>query len=149
MTNEEDSSKEHQNPEGTQNDDDIPEDVKEYTDAFHNFVKALENYDWPEGSPYPENQQDVRMLFKHFWSQRRRQRRHLEREHGGKQYHFQMSSDQKENFHKFIRSNFQHSLDPEDELEDIFIDPGEHQPDEDPASEEAKERTDRFKNDWE
>ncbi|MBL6743854.1 MAG: hypothetical protein ISP83_05690 [Candidatus Poseidonia sp.] len=127
-------------------------DIETFLMALNQFSLLADRLEWPEGMPLDEDMNLTFSAFKIYWRQRIRQRKQTE--------HYEFSREGENStdtppdmsdFKRFFRSRFRFQMGPENDVEDetIFIDPGEHQPEEDPSSDAAQQRERDFQEKWE
>ena len=123
----------------------LMEDMEEFVLALNHFVGLVKGMDWPEQFNLAEDQQHCFHVFRSFWRQRTRQRRENRQRHE----HAQFQGMNEEDVRQFFRRRFSREFFGEDGKETLNIDPEQHQPDEKHIDSEAKERQQRFRDEWE
>ena len=128
-------------------------DLETFLIALNRFSRLADKLEWPENMPLDNDMNIMFRAFKTYWRQRIRQRKATEQ--------YELSRLREDNttnsppsdhdFKRFFRSRFRFHVDDEDEVEDeaVFIDPGEHQPDEKPSNDAAQQRESEFREKWE
>lgn len=124
----------------------LREDMEEFVLALNRFVHLVEGMDWPDNFQLAKDQQHCFHVFRTFWRQRMRQRR--ENTERGRHDDVRFQGMSKEDVRRFFRNRFSREFGDEDQAA-LNIDPEEHQPDEEHTDEAAKERQQRFRDEWE
>ena len=124
----------------------LREDMEEFVLALNRFVHLVEGMDWPDNFQLAKDQQHCFHVFRTFWRQRMRQRR--ENTERGRHDDVRFQGMSREDVRRFFRNRFSREFGDEDQAA-LNIDPEEHQPDEEHTDEAAKERQQRFRDEWE
>lgn len=127
--------------------EELMENMEEFVVALNRFVDLVDGMRWPEHFPLKGDQKHCFHVFRAFWRQRARQRR----ENDGRRGHVHMRFEgmSKEDIQRFFRNRFSRGVFDDDEQPTLDIDPNQHQPDEEHTDEAAKERQQRFRDEWE
>jgi len=125
----------------------LREDMEEFVLALNRFVHLVESMDWPDNFQLAKDQQHCFHVFRTFWRQRMRQRRENTERGPHDDVRFQGMS--KEDVRRFFRNRFSREFFGDEDQAALNIDPEEHQPDEEHTDEAAKERQQRFRDEWE
>ena len=127
-------------------------DLEAFLVALNQFSHLADQLEWPESMPLDEDMDITFRAFKMYWRQRLRQRKQAEQyETSGPEGGSANVPTNREDFKRFFRSRYRFHIESEDEVEDepLFIDPGEHQPDEAPTDDAAQQRDSEFREKWE
>ena len=120
------------------------QDMEAYVEALNRLVHQVANMDWPEQFQLDNDEKFCFSVFRTFWRERHRQR---EQGRGNRRFHMRFEGPDAEEARRFMQEKFGrmfgHDAMPLD------INPGGHQPDEDHVDEEAKQRKQRFQDEWE
>tara|TARA_B100000003_G_scaffold128067_1_gene114834 strand:+ start:3125 stop:3568 length:444 start_codon:yes stop_codon:yes gene_type:complete len=125
----------------------LMEDMEEFVLALNRFVSLVEGMDWPENFQLAKDQKHCFHVFRTFWRQRMRQRR--ENSERGRHDDVRFQAMSKEDVRRFFRNRFSREFFGDEDHAPLNIDPEEHQPDEEHTDEAAKERQQRFRDEWE
>jgi hypothetical protein len=144
---EDDAKDEHPSHEEERNDEESIDDMEEFVLALNRFVHLVEGMDWPEHFQLANDQKQCFHVFRTFWRQRSRQRRENSEREGHVHMRFQGMS--KGDIRRFFRNRFNREFFDDEDQSALNIDPEEHQPDEEHTDEDAKQRQQRFRDEWE
>ena len=125
----------------------LKEDMEEFVLALNRFVHLVECMDWPDNFQLAKDQQHCFHVFRTFWRQRMRQRR--ENSERGRHDDVRFQAMSKEDVRRFFRNRFSREFFGDEDHPALNIDPEEHQPDEEHTDDAAKERQQRFRDEWE
>ena len=145
MTDDENKDKANAEDEHQDIDGELMDDMEEFVVALNRFVNLVNSLEWPEEFPLDVDKKQCFSVFRTFWRQRERQRRENSQRRG---MHMRFEGLNKEDLHRFFRNRFTRGFFDDDQPE-LNIDPEEHQPDEEHTDEAAKERQQRFRDEWE
>ena len=130
-----------------QNEKEMIDDMEEFVLALNRFVNLVESMDWPEHFQLADDQKQCFHVFRTFWRQRTRQRRENSEREG--HVHMRFQGMNKADIRRFFRNRFSPGFFDEEDQSALNINPEEHQPDEEHTDEDAKERQQRFRDEWE
>tara|TARA_B100000035_G_scaffold111257_2_gene94422 strand:+ start:5832 stop:6272 length:441 start_codon:yes stop_codon:yes gene_type:complete len=130
-----------------QNEKEMIDDMEEFVLALNRFVNLVESMDWPEYFQLADDQKQSFHVFRTFWRQRTRQRRENSEREG--HVHMRFQGMNKADIRRFFRNRFSREFFDEEDQHALNINPEEHQPDEEHTDEDAKERQQRFRDEWE
>ena len=119
-------------------------DMRGFVEALNQFVHEVASMDWPEEFQLDTDEKFCFSVFRTFWRQRHRQR---EQRGGNRRFHMRFEGPDAEEARRFVREKYHHMFGVDDLPLDI--DPEGHEPDEDHVDEEAKNRQQRFRDEWE
>ena len=126
------------------------EDMQAYLLALNQFSQLVHEFDWPEHMDLAQDSELCIRMFRDFWRQQRRDN-HLRNQ--GKRGtredrdHAAFGHLSEDMVRRFMKDRFFRHF--HDEEETRHIDPSNHEPDEEHTDEEAKERQQRFQDEWE
>ena len=115
-----------------------------YVEALNRFVHQVADMDWPEQFQLDNDEKFCFSVFRTFWRQRHRQR---EQGRGNRRFHMRFEGPDAEEARRFMQEKFGRMFG--DDAMPLDINPEGHQPDEDHVDEEAKQRKQRFQDEWE
>ena len=119
-------------------------DMEAYVEALNRFVHQVANMDWPEQFQLDNDEKFCYSVFRTFWRERHRQR---EQGRGNRRFHMRFERPDAEEARRFMQEKFGRTFG--DDAMPLDINPEGHQPDEDHVDEEAKQRKQRFQDEWE
>ncbi len=121
------------------------EELSEYVQELNRFMQLVSQNEWPEQL---DLKQDTELCVRMFRDWRRESRRSREmRQRQEEDGFIHMGRHNEESIRRFLRGKFRHFMEYEDEP--MHIDPEDHQPDEEHVEEDAKDRQQRFQDEWE
>lgn len=120
------------------------EEMEAYVEALNRFVHQVADMDWPEQFQLDNDEKLCFSVFRTFWRQRHRQRG---QERENRRFHMRFEGPDAEEARRFMQEKFGRMFG--DDAMPLNIDPEDHQPDEDHVDEEAKQRQQRFRDEWE
>jgi hypothetical protein len=121
------------------------DEMSEYVQDLNRFMLLISELEWPEQL---DLKNDTELSVRMFRDWRRESRRSREMRHRNDKDGFvHVGRVNEEAVRRFLRGKFHHFMDIDDEP--MHIDPEDHQPDEEHTEEEAKDRKQRFQNEWE
>ena len=120
------------------------QDMEAYVQALNRFVHQVADMDWPEQFQLDNDEKFCFSVFRTFWRQRHRQR---EQGRENRRFHMRFEGPDAEEARRFMQEKFGRMFG--DDAMPLDINPGGHQPDEDHVDEEAKQRKQRFQDEWE
>ena len=141
MTTEDEPRKEDDAKAGIE--DRSTEEMEAYVEALNRFVHQVADMDWPEQFQLDNDEKLCFSVFRTFWRQRHRQR---EQERGNRRFHMRFEGPDAEEARRFMQEKFGRMFG--DDAMPLDINPEGHQPDEDHVDEEAKQRKQRFQDEW-
>jgi hypothetical protein len=126
-------------------------DLETFLVALNQFSHLADQLEWPDSMPLDKDLNIAFRAFKMYWRQRIRQRRQSEQHDSiGQENSSNNPRPNMKDFQRFFRSRIRFDYtEEEEEDETVFIDPGEHQPDEEPKDEAAQRRDEDFREKWE
>lgn len=122
----------------------IDDDVQAYVEALNRFTSLIGALNWPDHLPIDSDTDLCIRVFRNFWQYRLRQQRE---HHRDRRVQMRFGPFDEGQFKQFLKEKFSARFQGEDEP--LFIDPEEHQPDEDHLHDDAKARQRRFQDEWE
>ena len=117
----------------------------EFLLALNRFVLDVAEMEWPEEFPLSSDRKFCFSVFQRYWRLQMRHQRESERGNG--EFHMRFEGGNKEEIRRFMQHRFGRMF-GEDEPS-LNIDPEQHDPAEEHVDERAKERQNRFQNEWE
>ncbi len=117
----------------------------EFLLALNRFVLDVAEMEWPEEFPLSSDRKFCFSVFQRYWRLQMRHQRESERGNG--EFHMRFEGGNKEEIRRFMQHRFGRMF-GEDEPS-LNIDPEQHDPAEEHVDERAKERRERFQNEWE
>ena len=122
------------------------EDMQAYLLALNQFSHLVQEFDWPEHMDMSSDSELCIRTFRDFWRQQRRDH-HLRKQGGRGKRGERFGHLSEEMVHRFMKERFFRHFRQDEETR--HIDPLDHEPDEEHTDEEAKERQQRFQDEWE
>ncbi len=126
------------------------QDMQAYILALNQFTHLVQEFDWPEHMDMSLDSEMCIRMFRDFWRQQRREH-HLRKQSGrgkrGERNHHAFGHLSEDMVRRFMKDRFFRHV--HDDEETLHIDPSDHEPDEEHTDEEAKERQQRFQDEWE
>lgn len=134
-------------PEGDGASEGVETEVQDYVLALNKFTQLVSEMEWPDHLAIDNDTDLCIRMFRTYWQQRMRQQR--EQGRAGHRHHVRFGPFDEEKFKHFIRGKFKHHFFEDEDDEPVYINPEEHAPDEEHLDDEAKERQQRFRDEWE
>ena len=134
-------------PEGDSASEGVETEVQDYVLALNKFTQLVSEMEWPDHLAIDNDTDLCIRMFRTYWQQRMRQQR--EQGRAGRRHHVRFGPFDEEKFKHFIRGKFKHHFFEDEDDEPVYINPEEHAPDEEHLDDEAKERQQRFRDEWE
>ena len=123
------------------------DDMEEYVKALNRFVHLVEGMDWPDSFQLAGDEKHCFQVFRTFWRQRARQ--HRENNERKRHYRMNLQGMNEDDVRRFFRQRFSREFFNQEDRATLNIDPEDHQPDEKHTDQDAKERQQRFREEWE
>ena len=124
--------------------DQSTEDITAFLQALNRFVHEVASMEWPDQFKLDSDEKFCFSVFRTFWRQRHRQ---SEQRGANRRFHMRFEGADADDVRRFMREKFGHMSGHDNEP--LNIDPEEHQPDDAHIDDEAKERQQRFRDEWE
>ena len=120
------------------------EEMQEFVEALNLFVHRVASMDWPEAFNLTENEKFCFSVFRSYW--RHHRRRHRKNEEHDHRVHMRFHGVDEDEIRRFMRRRFGGMFEEEDPT--LNIDPGHHEPDHEHTDTDARERQQRFRDEW-